>query len=245
MAKLHSLLSLRLRPKKSKKEKITALAEFSKKGTLADSLNMFRLSDKEKETISDILKKFQEYVGYDSDKDLKNLIAITSEVKAITSQAIILHGERIQKARNILKNYKEGAFTAWLITTYGNRQTPYNFLQYFELHSLLSSELKLKIDTMPKQAIYSLASRSGELEKKEKIIEKYQGETKAELLEVIRQEFPLDRDDKRLPNIANQSISSLNRLKDLFSHSLFEPNEKQKNKIYELLEILFETMKKY
>jgi hypothetical protein len=245
MPKLHSLLSLRLKPKKSKKEKITALAEFSKKGNFTDSLNMFRLSDKEKEILSDILKKFQEYVGYDSNKDLKNLITITSEVKAITSQAIILHGERIQKARNILKNYKEGAFTAWLIATYGNRQTPYNFLQYFELHSLLSSELKLKIDTMPRQAVYSLASRSGELEKKEKIIEKYQGETKAELLEVIRQEFPLDRDDKRLPNIANQSISSLNRLKDLFSHSLFEPNEKQKNKIYELLEILFETMKKY
>lgn len=248
MAKFSSLLSLRLKQKDSQNTKMTALAEKSKSGALSSFSGIFQinpLNEKEKQVISDILKSFQEYEDYDSENDLKNLIHITSEVRAITNQAIMLHGERIKKAQTILKNYKEGAFTAWLITTYGNRQTPYNFLQYWEFYSAMPQELHDKIDEMPRQAIYTLASRTGEIDKKEEIIKNYQGESKQEILNIIRKNFPLDRDDKRLPNIANQSISSLIRLKDLLTHSLFDPTDKQKVKIYQLLEQLFSIMKKH
>lgn len=64
--------------------------------------------------------------------DLAELSLITSEVKAINNQAAILHGERIKKAQTLLKSYQEGAFSAWLNATYGNRQTPYNLMQYYE-----------------------------------------------------------------------------------------------------------------
>jgi hypothetical protein len=247
MAKFSSLLSLRLKQKDSQAPKITALAKRSSKGNLSSFSGIFQISplnDQEKQNISEILKNFQEYEDYDSDQDLEDLIHITSEVKAITNQSIILHGERIKKAQTILKNYKEGAFSAWLINTYGNRQTPYNFLQYYEFHSEMPPTLHPKIDDMPRQAIYTLASRSGEKEKKEFIIKNYQGETKKDLLNLIRKEFPLDRDDKRLPNIATQSISSLIRLKNLLSHSFFDPSEKQKTKIYQILEELYSLMKK-
>lgn len=248
MAKFSSLLSLRLRSKETQTPKLTALAERSKNGNQSSFSGVFQvtpLSESEKETISTILKTFQQYEGYDSNQDLNDLMLITSEVKAITNQAVMLHGERIKKAQTILKDYKEGCFTAWMIATYGNRQTPYNFLQYFEFYSSMKLELHPKIDSMPRQAVYALASRDGNIEKKEEIVKNYQGESKQEILAKIRNEFPLDRDDKRLPNIANQSISSLIRLKNLFAHSYFEPSSSQKQKIHSLLEELFQIMKNH
>ena len=239
MAKFSSLLSLRLKQKEVQNPKMTALAERSASGSLSSFSGIFQvvpLEEKEKDTLSEILKTFQAYEGYDSEQDLKDLIHLTSEVKAITNQAVLLHGERIKKAQTILKNYKEGAFSAWLVSTYGNRQTPYNFLQYFEFCSQMPKELLPKIDGMPRQAIYTLASRAGEIDQKVSVIKNYAGESKEEILNIIRKEFPLDRDDKRLPNIANQSISSLLRLKDLLNHSLFDPSEKQKVKISQLIE---------
>lgn len=246
MAKFSSLLSLRLKQKDTQIPKMTALAEKSKSGDLSSFSGIFQvapLNEKEKDSLSSLLKNFQENENYDISQDLAELIHITSEVKAIASQAIMLHGERIKKAQTILKHYKEGAFTEWLITTYGNRQTPYNFLQYYEFYSQMPKDLHSKIDELPRQAIYTLASRGGEIEHKANIIKNYKGETKQEILNIIRKEFPLDRDDKRLPNIANQAISSLLRLKDLLSHALFDPSEKQKSKIYQLLQELDSILK--
>ena len=121
---------------------------------------------KKKQTIESILKSFRLNESYDFDDDLKALMAITSEVKAITNQAVILHGERIKRAQEILKKYRDGAFTAWLFATYGNRQTPYNFLQYYEFYTVMPQALHPKLDQMPRQAVYSLASRAGALREK-------------------------------------------------------------------------------
>ncbi len=124
------------------------------------------------------------------DKDLPLLLNVTAEVRAIETQSIILHGERIQKAHELLLHYREGAFTAWLYTTYGNRQTPYNFFQYYLFHQNAPLPLKPLIETMPRQAIYSLASREGDFAQKMEIVKKYRGETKQEILEQIRCQFP-------------------------------------------------------
>ncbi|MEI8301336.1 MAG: CT583 family protein, partial [Chlamydiota bacterium] len=75
-------------------------------------------------------------------QDLEELCKITSEVKAINNQAVLLHGERIKKAQQILKHYKIGAFSSWLIAVYGNRSTPYNFLQYYEFYISLSKAIQ-------------------------------------------------------------------------------------------------------
>src|SRR6185437_5934673 len=101
------------------------LSSFSGVFSIAD------LSNHEKSSIETILKDYA-IDPENLDDDLAHLISITSEVKAINNQAALLHGERIKKAHTILTRYRDGAFTAWLIAAYGNRQTPYNFLQYFE-----------------------------------------------------------------------------------------------------------------
>ncbi len=244
MAKFNSLLNLRLKQKDTENNKMTALAERSRSGNLSSFSGVFQISsltDLEKQKLEEILKNFREDESYNVDGDLKSLVAITSEVKAITNQAVILHGERIKKAQEVLKAYKEGAFTAWLMATYGNRQTPYNFMQYYEFYSSMPKDLHPTVDKMPRQAIYTLASRNGEIDEKIKIVENYQGQSKQELLSIIREYFPLAETDKRTPNNSSQVISLFRRIKNLMKNPSFLPSENQKI----VIEKLYEEIKSY
>lgn len=222
MSKFNDLLNLRFKTKESPQPKMTALVERATNGDLSSFSGVFRvtaLNENEKSSLEEILKSFRHAETDDVENDLKALVAITSEVKAITNQAVILHGERIKKAQEILKKYRDGAFTAWLYTTYGNRQTPYNFLQYYEFYSIMPSTLHPKMDQMPRQAIYTLASRSGEIERKQEIVTNYAGQPKQELLKLIRQMFPLADDDKRMPSFGSHGLAFLKRAREMFKHS--------------------------
>ena len=115
MSKVNSLLTQRLKLATEKFSKMTNLAELSSSGNLSSFAGVFRvsgLSEKEKEILLTILSQYRSE-NYDIGEDLESLIAITSEVKAINNQAAILHGERIKKAQEILKNYQDGAFSAY------------------------------------------------------------------------------------------------------------------------------------
>lgn len=213
MAKVNSILDLRMK-KPSNMSKMAAMAKQSATGNLTSFSGVFsiiELSDKEKETLANLLSHYakeEQEIG----SDLNLLISLTSEVKAINNQAALLHGERIKKAHQILTRYRDGAFTAWLISAYGNRQTPYNLLQYYEFCEAIPKQLRPKIELMPRQAVYVLASREGSLDKKQEMIENYQGETKGEMLALIRQTFPLDRTDKRKQKLGKGLVQGLQRL---------------------------------
>ncbi|NDD58520.1 MAG: hypothetical protein EBZ47_04600 [Chlamydiae bacterium] len=237
MAKVNFLLSERLKMASEKLSKMTDLAEMSSSGNLSSFSGVFRVSQltpKEQEEIRAILNTY-ESEHRNLTQDLQQLVALTSEVKAINNQAAILHGERIKKAQELLKNYKEGAFSAWLIHTYGNRQTPYNFLQYYDLYQAIPKMLTPKLDEMPKQALYTLASREGSMELKEEIIKNYQGETKQELLELIRKKFPLKVHDRRAQDLAEQTIAALHKLHQFLKEKPFSPSLSQKKRIKHLL----------
>lgn len=246
MSKVNTMLTQRFKMATEKLSKMTGLAELSSSGQLSSFSGVFRvseLSEKEQQSIQTLLGAYS-HEEQDTEKDLHSLLSITAEVKAINNQAAILHGERIKKAQEILKPYRDGAFTAWLVTTYGNRQTPYNFLQYYELYMALPQMLHPKLDEMPKQAVYTLASRAGSLEKKEEIVRGYEGEPKQELLSRIRNAFPLAKDDKRAPDYAEYAINSLNRLHTLLKGSDFRPTPKQKTALQELLKSLHAMLPK-
>ena len=238
MSKFNDLLNLRFKQKESQAAKMTALVERANNGELSSFSGVFRVSalnQSEKSALEEILKSFRFDDSYDVDTDLNALSAITSEVKAITNQAVILHGERIKKAQEILKRYKDGAFTALLFATYGNRQTPYNFLQYYEFYTQLPSTLHTKLDQMPRQVVYSLASRAGSYEKKESIVRNYNGQPKQELLSLIRIEFPLGEDDRRLPHFASHAINFLKRAREMLKNPLCTVREDEKRQLKNLL----------
>jgi hypothetical protein len=238
MEKINDLLNQRLK-KSTSTSKMSAMAQQSANGNLTSFSGVFQLtelSEREKDTISSILEQYA--IDEDEvDDDLQTLFAITSEVKAINNQAALLHGERIKKAQTILTRYRDGAFTAWLMAAYGNRQTPYNLLQYYEFYEAMPKPLRYQIELMPRQAIYTLASREGAIEKKKSIVEKYNGETKAELLTLIREIFPLDVQDKRKKS-GDAIISSLKRLAVLLRATKSSLTRGQKETIRDQIEQL-------
>lgn len=237
MAKVNTLLSERLKKPTEKISKMSNLAGLSSSGNLSSFSGVFRvsqLSQAEHQNIEELLKHYGPQEGVSS-QDLEQLVSLTSEVRAINNQAAILHGERIKKAQDILKGYRDGAFSAWLIQTYGNRQTPYNFLQYYELYTALPQMLIPKLSSMPKQALYTLASRDGSMSLKEEIIKNYQGETKQQLLDLIRKTFPLADTDKRAQDFSIYAITVLGRLHEVLTRGPFAASNKQKKTIKSLL----------
>lgn len=243
MSKFDLLINQRAK-KKDESSKMSALAKQSAEGHLTSFSGIFgsvELNPLEKSHLEEILTR---YASEEADvaSDLLLLTSITCEVKAINNQAAILHGERIKRAQKILKRYEEGAFTAWLVATYGNRQTPYNFLQYFEFYEATPKNLRTQLETMPRQAVYTLASRDGPLEKKQSLVAKYKGQTKQELLELIREMFPLAIEDKRRQDFGESLSQQLQRFQIMIDKPNFTLSKKQKESICRLLEDIHEQI---
>jgi hypothetical protein len=241
MADINSLLQERTKQSQST-SKMKAMAKQSANGSLTSFSGIFSitdLSEGEKNHLSELLNTFSTE-NIDIQQDLQALISLTSEVKAINNQAAILHGERIKKAQKILTRYRDGAFTAWLISTYGNRQTPYNLMQYYEFYDAMPKNLRPQIELMPRQAVYVLASRPGDFEVKREIVERYQGETKNEILALIRLTFPLDEQDKRKAKAEVTFIQNLEKLCKQLKQDRCRFSPKQKAEIQEYLNQLFQ-----
>lgn len=243
MANVSDLLAERTR-KSEHAHKMIELSKRSANGNLTSFSGVFgvsELSAAEKSEIENLLHSY----ATDSksiSKDLDALISITSEVKAINNQAALLHGERIKRAQTILTRYRNGAFTTWLTNTYGNRQTPYNFLQYHEFYQALPKGLQSRLEAMPRQAIYTLASRDGPLEKKQLLIENYHGQTKAELLSVIRDQFPLDIADKRQRDFGEEAVKGLEKIANALESPHARLSKLRKTEIAQLLERIHEII---
>jgi hypothetical protein len=236
MSNVHSLLAERLQ-KKAPSIKMAVMAEQTVNGALSSFSGIFsggQLAESEKALLESLLTTYSLDTSTLSD-DLNLLTSITSEVKAINNQAALLHGERIKKVQSLLKNYKEGAFSAWLLATYGNRQTPYNFLQYFEFYETVPKSLHIQLEMMPRQAVYSLASREAPFVKKVEFVENYKGEKKSELLQKIRQEFPLAIRDKRRQNLVEIALQKLKQLYMDLSSQDFTPSPEEASMLYTLL----------
>lgn len=240
MAKLNQILSERFKQATEKLSKMTGLAELSSSGQLSSFSGVFQpspLNVTEQQSIRELLTQHAQDGG-DLEKDLASLTTLTVEIRAIGKQAAILHGARIKKAQEILKTYRDGAFSAWLTAAYGNRQTPYNFLQYYELYQTLPQHLHATLDEMPRQAVYSLSSRNGPLQKKEEIVRNYRGEPKQEILALIRKAFPILESDKRAQDLGAYTLKALQRLYAHVHTPRFRVNPEQRIEIKKILDAL-------
>ncbi len=135
-------------------------------------------------------------------QDIAQLKALTAEIRSIQKQSALLLGERVFKAREILKKYRNGTttFTQWISTTFSSRRTAYNCLSYYELYCALPEEkLKTKLQAMSHKAVYILATRTGSWEKKITIVDKFSHLKQDEIIPIIRKTFPMLATEKRLP----------------------------------------------
>lgn len=123
------------------------------------------------------------------EQHVQQLTRITMQIKSIRVQSALLHGERIKEAQNLLANYKEGAFSKWLMSVYGNRQSPYNMLRFYEFHQSASKETRPLIESAPKKAIYLLASCKADQNTKLDFIQKHATASQSDLVLLIRETF--------------------------------------------------------
>lgn len=239
MNKLAHLLEERMKNPGKGVNKMSALAQ--REQNMPAVFGGYQLSEREREQLKNLLEEFRK-PKQDTESDFEQLVHITQEVRSINNQAALLHGERIQKVQGLLKKYQEGAFTTWLVDTYGNRQTPYNLLQYYELYSQMPNELKPTLDQMPRQAIYTLATRAISVHEKKEFISKYNGETKKELLRQIRDQFPLETSDRRKENPTAAFVKDLKRAHDFLKRTKVRFTRSQKRQILSLLEEMQELL---
>lgn len=159
-------------------------------------------------------------------RDADQLKQITAEIKAISRQGAILLGERVYRAREILKAYQSGAFTQWLEATFGSRKTGYNMLAYYELYNALPHDgLKEKFKQMPNRAAYILAAKQGDFQAKVAMINENYQLGHRELVGLIRSAFPtLSRaphgarfEIKKLGIALNQALKEAKKQKYSFS----------------------------
>jgi hypothetical protein len=91
---------------------------------------------------------------------------------------------------------------------------------------------------MPKQAIYTLASREAQIDDKIEFVRNYQGESKQEILSKIRKTFPLSKTDKRNAAVADKIIKSLDLTLSLFDGSDIHFTKEDKKQVLSQLKRL-------
>ncbi|OGN61516.1 MAG: hypothetical protein A3F09_06200 [Chlamydiae bacterium RIFCSPHIGHO2_12_FULL_49_11] len=234
----------------------TLVREFlgkKKKGTPVEKVvphNSFRslfdvkeISEEEKEKFSLELAPFFEVA---SEQEKRELFQATSELRSVQKQAVILVGERIFRVREMLREKKEGdfVFTKWLSLVFSSKKTAYNALALYEFFLELPDEgAREKVKTMPLKAIYILASRRGDVEKKRDLIDRFEGGPQELLIEEIKRTFPLPQQDKRNARKRGAGlVFELERLIRLVQNDAFAQNDlrEAREKLIELKRLLEE-----
>jgi hypothetical protein len=178
--------------------------------------------------------------------DYEAIVKLTTEIKTISKQGILLIGERIYEARTILKVYggEKGAFSNWLLNTFGNKRSAYNILSYYDFYtSLPKKSLKEKLKQMPVQAVYSLASRKGLPQIKYDIISNYNNEKQKEVLLQIKERLPLAKTDKRTTKDNNTLVlEQLRTSSKILKHRMTYLSPEEKTEIETVLKSLQESL---
>lgn len=175
--------------------------------------SFFQVKDLDPRERNDIEKIIVEYYipnirsDQEAASDVAELSQMTAEIKAIGKQGLLLIGERVAKARQILKSYRDGAFTKWLEGTFGSIRTGYNMLGYYELyHALPEDILRDKYKKIPQKAAYILASRTGDITLKADIIREYHDLSADEFIMLIKEKLPTDFSDNRRGKSVNKRL---------------------------------------
>lgn len=171
------------------------------------------------------------------DKDVNQLKTLTSEIKAINKQGILLIGERIYNARDLLKSYKDGTFVKWIDSTFDSRSSAYNILSYYELYQKLPSTAKENLKKIPQKAAYMLASRSGNIEKKAELISEHHNLKADEMMLLIQEQFPSSRTNQ-IKDVNAKLIQSIHIALNTLSSRKNDLSEEHKRSLSNLIHLM-------
>lgn len=242
MSKANSLVRQFLASKKKKEEGKQEQAVMPHNSFRA----MFDPHELDAEELSSLKEIFEsnlsDGVSEGAEKDYSELIRLTSELKAIQKQAVLLVGERIHVAREIFQKYGGSetiAFTSWLSLAFTSRKTAYNALAYYDLYQALpNNELKVKMREMPVKAGYVLASRKGEDTLKHSIIEHYNGEKQEEMLMIIEEQIPIEGDKRSPRSLGKKALDELEKSVRMVTRRKKHLSTYERDRIADLIEAL-------
>lgn len=230
---------------RSKPKDADSVEEVKKEMTLHNSFRaLFEAQKMSDEEVKSMQLIFSEHMAGQNDEeivrdDFRNLVQITTEVKSIQKQAVLLIGERIAKVRLILKKYSDekGAFTKWLKHTFNTLKTAYNALSFYEMYQVLPDEdLKKKFKSMPQKASYILASRQGDFGVKCDIIRDYQGEKQKEVIDLIAEKLPLAEGDRRgRQELGAKTLTEMEHLVDVLDRRIGLIKSSDKDRIEKMI----------
>ena len=184
--------------------------------------------------IQEILEVSGDRAPEDVQRDFTLLKNITAEIKSIQKQSILLIGERIFQARNILKLYGDGSttFTKWVDVAFSSRRTAYNSIAYFEFYQVLPNDLlRQRLKLMSHKAVYMLASRGGDLKEKIHIIEECYHLKQDEIIPIIQKTFPVQESEKRRQSALEADLQELERALGRVLERREHLNEKHRQRI--------------
>jgi hypothetical protein len=180
--------------------------ELYKKKNLENSTREIDLSISldfdEESRIRDIIKKDNSF----EEVDLKEILDLSKRIKSIKAQEALIVGEAVKKAQTVLSNYSSGVFSEWLVELFGNVQTPYNFLRFFELYTLLKERSQKEYLSIPRRAAYKLAKVEGSTEQKEEFISLGKNKNASSLEEEIDILFPKSQRATKTRKVSPENI---------------------------------------
>ena len=176
-------------------------------------------------------------------RDLDDLVKVTSELKSIQKQAVLLVGERIFQVRRILKNYatESDMFIKWIDRTFSSRKSAYNALSFYEFYSSLADDaLKTNYKRMPAKISYILASKKADFDKKVQIVKNYQGQKQGEMLAIIKEELTTKKLSKTNLDTTTKTLLEIKRLTLSLKNRMFSLGTKHKEILHEIKNGLLE-----
>lgn len=211
-----------------------------------ESSNKVLLSSGQDQSIRELFSSYQtsEISREQIEEDMNQTIALSTKIKSIIEQSAILVGERIYKAQKVMANYRGGIFNKWLLLVFGNKVTPYNILNYYNLYNSIEDQgAKGILERLPKRAAYKLASRKGELQEKIQVLNDYsyskEGEPvllkTSDVEKLIEKKFPINDSDnrtlgkKKIKDAKNEFMACIEKLlslKHFLKESFFSDLEK-------------------
>jgi Uncharacterised protein family (UPF0137) len=106
----------------------------------------------------------------------------------------------------------------------------------------MPKQLQSKLDSMPRQVVYTLAARQGELALKEAIIANFKHQSKLELLEEIKLTFPLKSTDKRNRKMSSSILAQIDRIQRSIEVLGMHVSKEEKKALVKRLKKLLETV---
>lgn len=144
-------------------------------------------------------------------RDVVELKTITAEIRAIGKQGTILTGERVHKAREIMKPYGDGTFTKWMESTFGTRKTGYNLLHFYECYTALPTDAREQFIKLPQRTAYIVASKKVPIEARAEIVREHHSLDHDQLVALLQDRYPVQDNRTRKTSDDDRIISELRK----------------------------------